>query len=187
VAIMLGIIHVVGADPATRFILPEKSELIWGSIAFLLVFVLLSKLAFPKLKQTMAARTEKIQGQLEAADKSKRDADAVLDQYKAQLADARNEANRIIDEARKTAESMRKDLIARAETEAQEIVNRARQEVGAERDRAMAELRTSVADLAINVAERVVGKELANESAQRAFVDQTIAELSRAGGNGRAN
>ena len=174
---------VLAAESDTQFILPHADELIWGSIAFVLLFVALSIFAFPKLKQTMAARTERIKGQLEAADKAKSDADAVLDQYRAQLADARSEANRIIDEAKKTAESLRRDLVAKAEEEAAEIVTRARAEVGSERDRAMVQLRTSVASLTISVAEKVIGRELQNDAAQRTFVDQTIAELSRMGQN----
>lgn len=174
---------IVLAAEETQFILPHADELIWGSIAFVLLFVALSIFAFPKLKQTMAARTERIKGQLESADKAKAEADAVLDQYRAQLADARNEANRIIEEAKKTAESLRRELVVKAEEEAAEIVTRARAEVGSERDRAMAELRSSVATLTISVAEKVIGRELQNDAAQRSFVDQTIAELSRIGQN----
>ncbi|HEX9696657.1 MAG TPA: F0F1 ATP synthase subunit B [Actinomycetota bacterium] len=174
---------IILAAEETQFILPHADELIWGSIAFVLLFVALSKFAFPKLKATLAARTERIRGQLESAEKSKTEADAVLEQYRAQLADARNEANRIIEEAKRTAESVRRDLVVKAEQEAAEIVTRARAEVGSERDRAMAELRSSVASLTINVAERVIGRELQNDASQRAFVDQTIAELSRIGQN----
>lgn len=182
---MLSVVKTLAAEEGIpQFILPAEDELIWGSIAFVLIFLLLAKLAFPKFKQTMRERTERIRGQLESADRTKAEADGVLDEYRRKLADAQNEANRIIEESKKTAEALRRDLVARAEEEATEIVNRARGEVGAERDRAVAELRASVADLTISVAEKVIGRELQSESAQRAYVDQTIAELSRMG-NGR--
>jgi F-type H+-transporting ATPase subunit b len=168
----------------TRFILPEPAELLWGSIAFLLILIALMKFAFPKYKQTLADRTKAIQGRLAEAEKAKADADTMMAEYRQRLSNAQAEANRIIEEAKKTAEAMRKDLMARAEVEASEIVGRARAELGAEKERAMAELRASVASLSIRVAEKVIAKELSNEASQRAFVDQTIAELARMG-NGR--
>ncbi len=171
-------------ESATRFILPDPDELLWGSIAFLILLVALMVLGFPKMRKTMAARTDKIRGQLEAAEKTKADAEGVLQQYRQQVAGAQTEANRIIEEAKKTAEALRRDLIARAEADAGEILTRARAEVGAEKERAMAELRTNVADLTIRVAEKVIGRELSNEASQTAFVNQTIAELSTMG-NGR--
>lgn len=172
------------ADEGTNFIKPHMDELVWGSIAFVLLFLALSKFAFPKFKQTMTERTERIRGQLESAENTKTEADRMLEEYRAKLAAAQSEAGRIIEESKKTAEGLRRELVARAEEEAAEIVTRARGEVGAERDRAIAELRASVADLTITVAEKVIGRELQSESAQRSFVDQTIAELSRMG-NGR--
>lgn len=176
--------HAPAGDEGIRQILPETDELIWGSLAFFILFSVLVWKGFPKLKETLQARTDRIRGQLEAAERTKQEADAVLDQYRAQLADARNEANRIIEESKKTAEALRKDLIAKAEAEAAEIVNRARTEVGSERDRALGELRSTVGDLSLKLAERVIGRELANEAAQRAFIDQTLAELV-ATGNGQ--
>lgn len=172
---------ILAADESTRFILPHTDELIWGSVAFIILFTFLAKVAFPKLKQTLDARTEKIKGSLESAEKAKSDAGALLEQYRQQLSEARAEANKIIEEGKRTAEALRRDLVARAGNEAQEIVARARAEVGAERDRALAELRSTIGDLSIELAKRVIGRELANEAAQRAFVDQTIAELAAIG------
>lgn len=164
-----------------RIHIPETDELIWGSIAFIILFAFLAKAVFPRMKQMLEQRSEKIRGQLEAAERTKGEADEVLEQYRQQLARARSESQAIIEEAKRTAESMRRDLVARAEAEAQEIVARARAEVAGERDRAMAELRSSVGDLTITLAERVIQRELANEAAQRAYIDQTIAELAALG------
>lgn len=172
---------ILAAEEGTRFILPEKSELLWGSIAFGLVVLVLVWKVFPMYRKTLAERTARIQGQIQEAEKIKSSADGLVEEYRQRLANAQLEANRIIEEAKKTAESLRRDLTAKAEVEAQEIVTRARAEVTSEKDRAMSELRTNVADLTIKVAEKVIGKELANESAQKAFVDQTIAELSQMG------
>lgn len=181
---MLGVIAAIAAETEKISILPKKDELFWGSIAFFVIFVALAKFGFPKFRETLQARTERIKGQLEAAERTKAEAEGVMEQYRAQLADARNEANRIIEESKRTAEALRRDLIAKAEAEAGEIVNRARAEVGSERDRALTELRGTIGDLSLKLAERVIGRELANEAAQRAFIDQTLAELV-SGGNGQ--
>lgn len=166
-------------------ILPAADELLWGSIAFLIVLVAILKFVAPKIKAGLEARSAAIAGQLEEAERQKREADQLIDQYRAQLADARAEVGRIIEEGRRTAEALRADVIAKAEQEAQEIVARARQEVAGERDRAMAELRGTLSDLSIDLASRVIEQELANPQSARSMVDAAIAELAR--GNGSRN
>jgi F-type H+-transporting ATPase subunit b len=131
----------------TNVILPHTPELLFGSIAFALLLFALLKFAFPKMQQTLAARTQRIRDSIESADRSKQDAERLLEEYRQQLADARGEAQKIIDEAKRTAEAMRQDLIRRAEQEAQDIVTRAKADVSGERDRAMAELRSTIGDL----------------------------------------
>jgi F-type H+-transporting ATPase subunit b len=184
-ALIFRVAQEAAEDPGIRRIAPHSDEFVWGSIAFAIIAIVMMKLVGPKMKQTVAARTERIRGQLEAAERTKMEAEGVLEQYRAQLADARNEGNRVIEESKKTAEALRKDLIAKAEAEAAEIINRARAEVGAERDRALAELRGTIGELSLKLAERVLGRELANEAAQRAFIDQTLAELVATAGNGQ--
>lgn len=160
---------------------PKPDELVWGSLAFLVLVVVLSKLAFPKLKQTMEERSRRIQGQLEDAERTRREADQVLEQYRQQLGDARAEVQRIIDEGKRTAEALRQELVQRAEREAQDIVGRARADVAGERDRAMVELRDTLADLSIQLASRVIEKDLSTSEAHRQLVDRAITELA---GNG---
>lgn len=173
-------------DP-TRFVLPKGDELIWGSLAFFILFAVLSKVAFPAINKVLQQRSDKIRSSLESAERAKIEADGTLDQYRAQLADARAEASRIIEEAKRTAEAVRREIEARAQVEAQQIVERARAEVGTERDRALQELRGTVGDLSIRLATKVVERELANPDAQRAFVGKMIDELAAtapASGNG---
>src|SRR3990172_9872510 len=112
------------AEEAPNPILPETVELLVGGIAFLVVFVVLWKLAFPPLSKMLAARTQKIQGDLEKAEEARRAAEEELERYREQLAGARDEANRIIEEARRTADQLRRDLQAKAEQESQATVAR---------------------------------------------------------------
>ncbi len=95
-------------------ILPATEELIWGIVAFAVVFYVLNKFAFPALRKNVEARDKQIQGDLEQAEHAKQEAQRQLEEYKRQLADARGESNRIIEEARQSAEQVRKDLIAKA-------------------------------------------------------------------------
>jgi F-type H+-transporting ATPase subunit b len=164
-------------------ILPEADELIFGTLAFLLVFLVLARYAFPRLNQGLRDRREKIRGDLERAESAKQEADAVLARYEERLQDARSEAGRIIDEARKTAESLRRDLLAKAEDESSQIVARAQEEIRAERDRAFQELRAQVGALSVDLASRVVGESL-DRDRQLRLVDEYIDEVAGMGNGG---
>lgn len=159
-------------------ILPEPAELVYGFIAFAIVYFVLSKLAFPRINSVLDDRTAAIQGRMEEADRAKREADALKTRYDEQLSDARSESNRIIDEAKSTAESLRRDIVAKAEAEAQTIVSRAQNEVAIERERALQELRSEVGALSVQLAAKIVEKEL-DPAAHQHLVDQYIQELSR--------
>jgi F-type H+-transporting ATPase subunit b len=157
-------------------ILPSVPELVWGISAFAIVFFLMWKYAFPSVKKGMDARTERIRESLSTAEQAKTDAQAVLDEYQRQLADSRNEANRIIEEARQTAEALRRDLTARAEADAAEIRNRATADIDAAKNRAMEELRSQLTELTIDLAERVVRRNIDRDSNAR-LIDEYISTI----------
>jgi F-type H+-transporting ATPase subunit b len=170
------------AEEAPNPILPETVELIVGGIVFLIVFAVLAKFAFPQLNKMLAARTDKIRGDLEKAEESRRTAEEELAEYRQQLAGAREESNRIIEEARRTADQLRKDLQTRAEEEAQATVARAQEEIRAERDRVFQELRAQVGQIAVELAGRVVGKSLDAETHER-LIDDYIDQVAGDGRN----
>ena len=91
-------------------ILPATSEMVWAAISFLLLFILLKQFAWPGIKKGLAARSDKIRESLDEAERAKAEADTVLEEYQRQLADAKSEAARIIEEARQTADNLRQDL-----------------------------------------------------------------------------
>jgi F-type H+-transporting ATPase subunit b len=164
-------------------ILPEPAELIWGAICFVIVGFVLMRFAFPAIRKTVEAREQKIQGDLEQAENAKTEAQKQLDEYKKQLAEARSEANKIVEEARRSAEDVRKELIARSEKEAEQIVERAGEQIQAERQRTLQELRSQVAEISLEAAEKVVGRSLDGET-QRELVEAYIREVSEMGTNG---
>jgi F-type H+-transporting ATPase subunit b len=161
-------------------ILPEANEIIWGGLAFLVLLVLLWKFALPGVRNMMKQREDRIRGDLERAEQAKAEAETVLAEYQRQLADARNEAGRIIEEARQSADQLKRDLTTRAEADAAQIRERASQDVQLATERATADLQTRTAELAIELAEKVVERSLDRDT-QLALIDSYISDL----GNGR--
>jgi F-type H+-transporting ATPase subunit b len=180
---------VVAAETAAEVeeknpILPDVAELIYGALAFLIVFAVLWKFAFPALGKMLAERSSKIEGDLEKAEESRMTAERELAEYRQQLAGARDDANRIIEEARRTAEQLRRDLQAKAEQEAQATVARAQEEIRAERDRVFQDLRAQVGVIAVELAGRVVGRSLDPDAHQR-LIDEYIEEVAGSGNGQR--
>jgi F-type H+-transporting ATPase subunit b len=175
----------LAAEPVSdkKDIYPHWNELIAGVIAFAILYVFMAKWVVPRMNQLMEERRQKIQGQLEEAERARGEADKQLADYRAQLANAREESNRIIEEARKTAEQLRKDIQDKAEEEARSTVARAQDEIRAERDRVFQELRTQVGEIAVELAGRVVNKEL-DTTAHERLIDEYIDQVAKSG-NGK--
>jgi F-type H+-transporting ATPase subunit b len=183
-AILAQEVHEEVAEGPENPILPDIAEMIFGGIAFLIVFGLLAKFAFPALNKMLDERSAKIQGEMERAESTRSEADQLLAEYRQQLAGAREESNRIIEEARKTAEQLRRDVQAKAEQEAQATVVRAQDEIRAERDRVFQELRAQVGDIAVELAGRVVGQSL-DRGAHERLIDDYIDSVASSGSNGK--
>lgn len=161
-----------GGEPAGCFdapspILPATNELIWGGITFTVLLLAMAKFGLPAVRNMMDERTQRIRGDLDAAETAKTEAVGIREEYSRQLADAKAESGRIIEEARQAADAVRRDLIARAETEAAELRQRNAEQLDAERARIMAELRGQVATLAIELAEKVVESNLDRDTNTR--------------------
>jgi F-type H+-transporting ATPase subunit b len=159
--------NVDSCQEAPNPILPATNELVWGFIAFVVLFGLFSWKGVPAVKGAMDARAQKISDSLDEADKAKVDAESVLAEYQRQLADAKAESSRIIDEARAQADQVKRDLIAKAEAEVAELRQRNAEAIAGERGRVMGELQGQVAALAIELAEKVVESNLDRETNTR--------------------
>jgi F-type H+-transporting ATPase subunit b len=157
-------------------ILPAANELIWGTVAFLILLVLMYRTVWPSVDKAFKDRRANIEGKLEEAEREREEADELLEQYRRRLGDAEDETQRILDEARANAERVRRELRAKAEEEAGRELERARQAIRSERDQAISQLRNEVGTLAIELATRVVGDSLDRERQLR-LVDQYIDEL----------
>jgi F-type H+-transporting ATPase subunit b len=161
-------------------ILPSGAEIVWGTVSFVVLFAVLAKYAFPAVNKAMVARTEKIRNNLDEAQKVRDDAETILADYQRQLADARSEANRIIEEARQAAEQLRQDMVRRADEEVAELRQRNAEDLRAAQERAVSQLQSQVRNLALELAEKVVGANL-DRDRNLQLVDQYITELQASG------
>jgi F-type H+-transporting ATPase subunit b len=151
-------------EATTNPILPAMNEVIWGALSFAILFILIAKFAYPAVKKGMDARADKIRGSLDEAERTRDEANGILEDYRRQLADAKNESARIIEEARQSADKLRQDLKKQAEAEVAEIKSRAQEDIAAQVERAMGDLRARVADMTIELTEKVVQRNLDRET-----------------------
>jgi F-type H+-transporting ATPase subunit b len=173
-------------------LIPPWGEIIIGLIAFGIVFFVFAKFVAPRFEQVFRARREAIEGGIERAETMQAEAKAALDQYKAQLAEARTEAAQIREQARVEGQQILEELRAEAREESARIVARGEEQLTANRQQLINELRGQIGALAVDLAGRVVGESLAEEARRRGTVDRFLDELDtmvvpdgRAGGDGR--
>jgi F-type H+-transporting ATPase subunit b len=162
-------------------IIPAWQEIIVGTIAFALLCYVLMKFVFPQMEKTFAARVDAIEGGIRRAEAAQAEANQLLEQYRAQLAEARTEGARIRDEARADAEGIRQDILAKAREEADRIITAGREQLAAQRESIVRDLRSEVGSLAVELAGKIVGEALEEEARSRGTVDRFIRELGEAG------
>jgi F-type H+-transporting ATPase subunit b len=159
-------------------ILPVVPELIWGGACFLLLWALMKFVLLKPIIRTMDERAERIQRDLDAAERARTEASTAIAEHEASLASARVEASQIIDAARAEAEEKRREILAAAEAQVAELRTAANAEVAQAKATALEGMRANVATIAVQAAELVVQKRL-DEAAQRALVDEYLNRASQ--------
>ena len=152
-------------------IIPAWDEVIWGSLAFVILFIVMWKFAYPAIRKAMEGRTEKIQNDIDSAETAKREAQELREQYDARLTEANDEASRIIEEARGEAERVRQERLAAIEPEIAERKAQAEAEIESARAHAMAEVRDEITALAVGAASQVVMASLDEQAHERLIND----------------
>jgi F-type H+-transporting ATPase subunit b len=152
-------------------------KLAFQIINFLLILYLLNRFVFRRVLALLDERQERIAKGLEDAESAARDRELARAEREAALDEARKEAAAMIARATKIAEDSRAEIVAAARAEAEKVAARATEEITAEKQRAIAELRTQVADLALDAAGRLVKAEM-NAPTQRRLVEDFLAEVS---------
>jgi F-type H+-transporting ATPase subunit b len=129
-------------------------------VNFLILLGILYMFAYKPILRVMDQRTERIRESLEAAERAREEADRSQADTQRQLAEARAEGQKLIDQARELADRYRTDEQERARQEAEAFIARAREDIQRERDAAVQEVRAHFADLAISTAEKVIERSL---------------------------
>jgi F-type H+-transporting ATPase subunit b len=151
---------------------------VWTLVAFLGLFVLLAKFTFKPIAQALDRRSLMIKESIAEADKARAEAKKQMDDYQRQVAQARNDANKIIEEARGLGENVRKEVVEKAAAEASALMQRAQEEIGRQKDKSLQELKDTVANLSVQIAGRVIQKEV-NEATHRQLIDSMLTDLSK--------
>jgi F-type H+-transporting ATPase subunit b len=165
------------AAEAHNPLIPPVGEIIIGTIAFAIVFFVFAKFVAPRFEQVFRARREAIEGGMERAEALQAEAKAALEQYRAQLAEARNEAAQIRDQARAEGQQILEELRTQAQEESARIRARGEEQLAVARQQVVNELRGQIGALAVDLAGRVVGESLADDARRSGTVDRFLAEL----------
>ncbi len=156
------------------FVVPNLTLLI-QDLAFIVLMVLLVRYLYRPISQVLEARTKRIAEGLRAAEEAKKDRQAAEAEYQERLAEARREGQALLDRIAKQAEELRKELEAKARDQAEGLIARARAEIHQEREMAVQDLRSQVADLAVMAAGRIIGESL-DAKKHRELIERTIEE-----------
>ena len=169
--------EVAEEESTDSVLIPHLPDLIWGSLAFIVVLAFFIWKFLPAINAALDARVDAIEGGLKRAEEAQAGAAQALEQYNSQLTEARAEAGRIREQAREDAKVIRAELVEQAQADAARIVATAKAQIEVERAAALASLRTEVGSLALGLASTVIGESLDNDKRSNDIVDRFLADL----------
>ena len=155
---------------------PGLGLMIWTLVLFLITMWVLSKVAFPKIQEALDKRAAAISESIDAAERQRKESDELLAEYRARLAEAREQADDIMARARKAAETAEAEAAAAGKEKRDELVASANREIEAGTKRALDEIRQEVANLTVLATERVTRKAL-NAEDQKRLVEEALSEV----------
>jgi F-type H+-transporting ATPase subunit b len=146
----------------------------WTILVFGVLLVVLWRLGWPALLKSVEERERRIQQQLDEAERARAEAARLLEEHKRTIAAARNEAQEMVAKARAVAEKERETLLAKAREEYEQLLERARKEIGAEKEKAILELRREAVDLSIAAASKLIEAKLDTEANRRLVMEYLV-------------
>jgi F-type H+-transporting ATPase subunit b len=155
---------------------PGLGLMIWTLVLFLITMWVLSKVAFPKIQEALDKRAAVISESIDAAERQRKESDELLAEYRARLAEAREQADDIMVRARKSAETAEAEAAAAGKEKREELVAAAKRDIEAETRRSLDQIRQEVADLTVLATERVTRKSLTGED-QKRLVEEALSEV----------
>lgn len=167
----------LAAEEKQNPLVPPGPELLIGTIAFAIVFFFFWKKLLPNINKVLEERREAIEGGIEKAEAAQVEAQSVLEQYKAQLAEARHEAARLRQEAQEQGAALIAEMRAEGQRQREEIVAAGHAQIEADRKAAASALRQDVGHLATELAGKLVGESLEDHARQSRVIDRFLDEL----------
>ena len=158
-------------------LIPAWYDIIWSALCFVIILFVFWKVALPKMKALLDERSAAIEGNIAKADEAQRKAEAALEEYTAQLAEARKEAGEIREAAREDGRKIIAEAREIASAEAARLIATAHTQIEAERQSALVSLRSEVGTLALDLASGVIGESLSDDAKAKRVVDRFLAEL----------
>jgi len=156
---------------------PGTGLIIWQLIVFVALFFLLSKLAWKPIISSLKEREKSIQDALDTADKARLEMSQLKADNERLLKEAREERDRILREAREAANRLKDDAQTDAKKSADKIIEDARAAINIEKQAALKEIRIQVANFSLQIAEKLIKKNLADDKAQKDLVEGYIKDL----------
>lgn len=164
-----------GADSGSFLVTPGLGLMIWTLLAFGITLFVLRRYAFPRIAKFLDERRELIEGSIDKAQQARQEADELLKEYRARLKEAREQADDIVQRARKAGEKVEDESRQKAQKEREEMMERAKRDIDQETRRAIDEIREEVANLTIMATERLVHKSLDGEDHRR-LIEEALAD-----------
>ena len=168
--------HIPIASSGSFLITPNVGLMIWVLVVFGVVFLVLRKWVFPVIGQALDKRASTIAGEIDAAEKLRTDAAAILAEYRERLVEARAQADEIVSRARVAGDAHQKEAIESARAERERLLEQTRRDVEAETRRAIDAIRSEVAALTVLATEKVTRKALTGDDHKR-LVEDALREL----------
>jgi F-type H+-transporting ATPase subunit b len=169
-------VFVPAASSGSFLISPNVGLMIWTLLLFAISMYVLAKLAFPRISEALDRRQKAIEDSIDAAEQTRTQADALLDEYRQRLREARAQADDIVSRARKAAETHERDAQEDSLARREQMMEQTRRDIESETRRAIQEIRREVADLTVLATEKVTRKTL-TDADQRRLVDDALSEL----------
>ena len=160
-----------------KLLLPEFGLLIWTLLAFLVVFFILKKFAWPAIVKGLADREKSIADALATAEKVKLEMTQLKSDNEALLAKAREERAAMIKDEKDTADKMVADAKERARTEYDRIVSDAQSTINQQKMAAITDLKNQVGNLVIEMSEKILRRELGNKTEQEKYIQELAGEV----------
>jgi F-type H+-transporting ATPase subunit b len=168
---------VIAADSGGNFLVtPNVGLMIWTLIAFGIALFLLQRLAFPRIGEALDKRRKAIEESIEAAERTRVEADVLLEEYRARLREAREQAEDIVSRARMAGDRVQEEATAQAKESREELMERTRRYIEAETRRALDEIRKEVANLTVLATEKLARKTLDDDDHRR-LVEEALQEI----------